>query len=340
MINSLPPSPILSNAQEILVNDFLSHHPEATRDLALRFLIGRKFVPEKTENCYQSWKKMITENGWQNISINDVRRELKKEKIYLPGGRDRNGAELMIINAAKACKGRQSDILKLAYWTSLHLEKSRKTQAIGISIICNMEGMDWNSFDLSLMKKIITIFQDCCPLRVKNIILLKSPWWVDMAIRVMMPLMKEKMRERVSLVKEEMDLIRWMDVEEVPSQIGGLKHYNHRVWVKRELDKADAADAAVITDSVPQPTPSISNYSTVSIENLALKLREERERVLGEMDRKIYDRTEKLQKHLKILEDTPEAPLGLIRISRLCGDMDDMIEVNQLSNIRMKVFNK
>lgn len=336
-----PSSPVLTNTQEILLQDFLAKHPEATRDLALRFLIGRKFVPEKTENCYIAWKAMVIENGWQSVEITDIKKELKKEKIYLPGGRDRNGAELMVINAAKACKGKREDILKLSYWASLQLERCRKTQAIGISLICNMEGMDWNSFDLSLMKKIIEIFQDCCPLRVKNIILLKSPWWVDMAIRVMMPLMKEKMRERVALVKEEMDLIRWMDLEEVPSTLGGLKHYNHRVWVKKELALFEANQNQQQQNQQQQQTPSLTNYSLESRENLALKLVEEREKVLEEMDRKIEDRTAKLEKHLSLLEMTSgSTSLDCIRISRLRGGMTDHIEANQLSNIRMKVFNK
>lgn len=289
-----------------MVNEFMEAHPEVDRSVALKFNLGRKFIPERVEECYQSYQKTVLEHHFENVTAADVLNEMRTQKMYIPGTRDRNGAALFIINAAKHVPGQYDNeqTLKLAFYMGELLTSSPKTAQVGVTIISNMDGLEWANFDNQFQRNIINFFQANIPARVKNIILYRSPWWVSMLVKMVSPFLKQKMRERIHIC-DEGDLLQFVEPDQLPSNLGGTFDYDHEAFLKREVAKVPSA---VITGTAARPTteevvaaeaqrqPPPGTVMLVSDE-MAQRLNEERERVLHELDEKIRRRRESLKEH-------------------------------------------
>lgn len=289
-----------------MVNDFMEAHPEVNRSVALKFNLGRKFISERVEECYQSYQQTVLEHHLENVTAADVLDEMRTQKMYIPGTRDRNGAALFIINAAKHVPGQYDNeqTLRLAFYMGELLTSSPKTAQVGVTIISNMDGLEWANFDNQFQRNIINFFQASIPARVKNIILYRSPWWVSMLVKMVSPFLKQKMRERIHIC-DEGDLLQFVEPDQLPSNLGGTFDYDHEAFLKREVAKVPSA---VITGTTARPTteemaaaetqhrPPPGTVMLVSDE-MASRLNEERERVLHELDEKIRRRRESLKEH-------------------------------------------
>lgn len=298
-----------------MVNDFMKVHPEIDRSTALKFLLGRKFVMERAEECYKCYQKTIVDHHFENVTVADVLEEMRTEKLYIPGTRDRNGAALFIINAAKQIPGQfpNESTLKLAFYLGEVLTSSPKTQEIGVTLISNMEGVQWANFDNQFQRTIIDFFQNNIPARVKNIILYKCPWWISMLVRMMSPFLKQKMRDRMHIC-ESGDLFQFVEPDQLPRELGGTFVYDHDTFVKREMAKVPsstllrslAATPVPANDQqgdLPRDPPPPGTVVLVSDE-LAESLNEERQRALAELDEKIRHRRESLHEHTLPLDVT------------------------------------
>ena len=295
----------LTEEQMQQISQFIKLHPEVSREVALKFNLGRKFVPEKVEACYRNYQKTVLEHHFDTITVADVLDELRTQKLYVPGTRDRNGAALFVINANKHVPGQfpQEQTLKLAFYMGELLTASPKTAQVGVTIISNMEGMEWANFDNQFQRTIINFFQSNIPARVKNILLYKSPWWVSMLVKMVSPFLKQKMRERVHIL-EEGQLEQFIDKDQIPMDLGGTFQYDHDTFLKREMAKVPSSK---LLGTAPAPTvdqgveeshkrPPPGTIMLISDE-LADALNEERSRVLRELDEKIRRRRESLKEH-------------------------------------------
>ena len=295
-----------------MIADFMKDHPEVTRDVALKFNLGRKFVKERVGECYRNYQETVKEHHFEKVTAADVLDELRTQKMYIPGTRDRSGAALFIINAGKHVPGQFSttQTLKLAFYMGELLTSDPKTSQIGVTIISNMDGMEWANFDNQFQRSIINFFQNNIPARVKNIILYKSPWWVSMLVRMVSPFLKQKMRERIHICNEG-DLLQFVESDQLPRDLGGTFEYDHESFVKREIAKVPTAvimgTAPKVTDGeedgeggregdVPHRTPPPGTVMLISDE-LAETLLAERALVLTELDEKIRRRRESLCEH-------------------------------------------
>lgn len=121
--------------------------------------------------------------------------------MYIPGTRDRNGAHLFVINAKEHVPADSNpvDTLKLAFYMGETIISSESAQKRGITIVVNLEGVGWSNYDHSFHTKTVQFFQDTIPARIKTILLLNAPWWINMLMRMVTPFMKQKMRDRVGV---------------------------------------------------------------------------------------------------------------------------------------------
>jgi len=302
-----------------MLNEFMEAHPELERATALRFLLGRKFILQRAEDCLKSFQETVKQHNFQNVTITDVLEELRTQKLCIPGTRDRNGAALFVINAARHVPSQtpdsQENALRLAFFMAEKLtSQDVRTQRIGVTLISNMAGMEWASFDNQFQRSIIDFFQNNVPARVKNILLYKCPWWVSMMVRMVSPFLKEKMRNRIHIC-EEGDLQQFIETDQLPVDLGGTYEYDHEAWIRREMAKMPSN---VFTDEALQSLPKDADDITAEFsknkkeirpltppvgstmlidEELSAKLDEERDRILGEIEEKMREHQDVVQEH-------------------------------------------
>lgn len=297
----------LSDDQKAKVEEFMRKHPEAGRGVALKFNLGRKFVTSRVEECYQNYQRTIQQHHFETVTVSDVLDELRTQKMYIPGSRDREGAALFVINAGKHVPGRfpPASTLKLAFYCGEVLIADPKTSQIGITIISNMEGMQWSNFDLQFQRSIIDFFQANIPARVKNILLYRCPWWVTMMVRMVSPFLKQKMRERIHIV-EAGGLTAFVDEGNLPAELGGSLQYDHEAFIKKEM--ARTVDTGFLSTSAA-PDPQEADFgptrfhtpppgTTMLVERVVSEdLQRERQRIIEELDERIRQHSEHMKSH-------------------------------------------
>jgi hypothetical protein len=277
-------------------------HPEVTRETALKFLLGRKFNAERAEECFKNYQNVVLEHHFEDLTVADVLEEMRTNKLYIPGTRDRCGAALFIINAAKHVPGQFSleDTLKLAFYMGEVLTANPKTSEIGVTIISNMEGMEWSNFDNNFQRSVINLFQNNIPARVKTIILYKSPWWVTMMVKMLSPFLKAKMRDRIHICGEN-ELMQYVEQDQLPMDLGGSFDYNNEAFLQREMARVPTAilstkPMAALEEDEGLPEPPPGTLRLVSDE-MADDLNRERTRAIEELDERIRLRRETLKAH-------------------------------------------
>ncbi len=320
-----------------MVDAFLEAYPEADRWVAIKFLRGRKFVEERAHDCYEHYKALLSTHNLGSVTVATVLPELRTQKMYLPGTRDRAGAALFVINAARHVPHQFSDLntLSLAFYLAELLTESPQTQAIGVTIIISMDGMEWANFDNQFQRTIIDFFQRNIPARVRAILLYKCPWWVSMTVKLMAPFLKEKIVQRIHLCEDADEILEHVPIEALPVELGGSLAYDHEAFIRGEMVKAPNASFQRIVAgnsmcasgrALPPTGDGAVPMGTVMLvsKDLAAKLRAERQRVLGELDAKIEHHRQMMERHT--------VPLDLVKVyrSRPCRMSLDLASVPEM----------
>ena len=133
----------LTPGQEAIVSDFLLKYPEASRFTAVKFCFGRKFELNRVFPLYEEYRKIVKERGLQNLTAAQVLHELRTQKMYIPGTRDKKGAALFVVKASRHVIGQfpAESTIKLAYYLGECITASLKTQRNGLTMIIDLTGM-------------------------------------------------------------------------------------------------------------------------------------------------------------------------------------------------------
>ena len=229
----------LNDAQVQTLFAFLASNPTCTVPTALRFCYARKFDLARTQTLFNNYKGAVEKNGLSGTTVNDVLQELRTAKLYCPGGRDRDGAGLFVICARNHVSKTFSleSTQKLAFYLAELVTSHPKTQRNGLTLICDLDGVEWSQFDSAFMQKITNFFQNNVPCSIKHILFYKPPWWVNMLITMMTPFLKQKMRQRIKTCKTVKELEEIVDKDQLPEQLGGKMQYDHDFFIRSELSK-------------------------------------------------------------------------------------------------------
>jgi len=234
----------LTPQQEAIVSAFQKQFPEASRFTAVKFCYGRKFELQRVFPLYQAYKAAVKERGLESLTTTDILPELKTQKMYIPGARDKRGAALFIVQASKHVPGQfaPEQTIRLAFYLGEVITSNAKTQACGVTLLLNLDGMEWATFDAAFMSEVIGFFQNRIPAAVKNILIWRAPWWIRSAVKVVAPFLKEKMRKRIQLCDNLFALESFVARDQLPVEFGGSLEYDHGYFIRRELSKASAED--------------------------------------------------------------------------------------------------
>ena len=236
----------LTEPQEEVVFSFLTSNPSCTVPTALRFCYARKFDLARIQTLFNNYMSAVEKSGLSGITVNDVLEELRTAKLYCPGGRDKEGAGLFVI-CARNHRSKQfpmESTLRLAFYLAELVTSHPKTQRNGLTLICDLDGVEWSQFDSAFIQRITSFFQNNVPCSIKHILLYKPPWWVNMLVKMVTPFLKEKMRQRIKICKEEKDLEEVVSKDQLPEQLGGKMQYDHDYFIRNELSKINRVFAS------------------------------------------------------------------------------------------------
>ena len=290
----------LTSNQEAIVTAFRKKYPQTTRFTAVKFCFGRKFELNRVIPLYEGYCKVVKTRGLENITVSSVLNELRTQKMYIPGTRDKKGAALFVVKASKHVIGQfpPDSTIKLAFYLGECVTASLKTQRNGITLIIDLTGTEITNFDANFMAEIIGFFQNHIPAAVKNILIWGAPWWIKTAIKVVQPFLKEKMQKRIKLCDNLYGILEYINESDLPVDFGGSFEYDHDYFIRKELSKILSNDVlSALTASQAQAGENELKNRIRSFEmagaTCALSpeqeemLQKEREVVLDQIDEKI-----------------------------------------------------
>lgn len=118
------------------------------------------------------------------------------------------------------------------------LLEDEDTQVNGFVII-----VDWTEFSFKqssqlnpkLLKLIIEGLQDCFPARFSGIHFINQPWYVEAALTVMKPFLKDKTKEKIFMHGNNLTTLHaHIHREVLPAELGGSgPPYNNEYWAKQ-----------------------------------------------------------------------------------------------------------
>ena len=236
----------LNDAQIQTLFAFLASNPACTVSTALRFCYARKFNLTRIQTLFNNYKGAVEKDGLSGTTVTDVLEELRTAKLYCPGGRDKDGAGLFVICAKNHIIKQfpMESTQKLAFYLAELVTSHPKTQRNGLTLICDLGGVEWSQFDSTFIQKIISFFQNNVPCSIKHILLYKPPWWINMLVKMVTPFLKEKMRQRIKICKDEKDLEEVVSRDQLPEQLGGKLQYDHDYFIRNELSKINRVFAS------------------------------------------------------------------------------------------------
>lgn len=242
----------LNEQQKACLDQFLQAFPSTSSDVALKFCRARKWDAQRAislrHNYLGSIKKyalgdqqdlfMGIGNGMSLVDL------LNTGLIYLPGSRAIDASTILIVEAGHLTSGPHgtllstNSILRLAFWVGEMAVTQEQTQLYGLTLIIDLHDVSFADFDAQSITNLANFFQNSMPCSVKSILLLRAPWWITVAVNLVLPFLSAKMRNRVHLIDSLQALKTEGGVElcAVPKRIGGSMSFDLGLWVKEQAE--------------------------------------------------------------------------------------------------------
>lgn len=258
---------VLSDDEERVTHQFLEHLnrvraqynvPPVSWSTAVRFLMARKFDVKRALELFRSHGDLRIREGLFNFNPTEepVSRELLSEKFTVLPLRDAAGASIALFSARYHTPNSSptQGVLQAVVFQLDQALSSYETQRNGLTCIYNMTGSSFANFDLNLSKKLLGMLRDGYPARLKRVYVVTPPLWFKAMYKILTPLLKEKIKERVTLVSAER-LCRYLPATSLPKDLGGSAEIKHLDWLNSCLDQSsdknrnsrDLSDALVDT---------------------------------------------------------------------------------------------
>ncbi|GJQ83633.1 hypothetical protein Trydic_g14346 [Trypoxylus dichotomus] len=216
----------------------------------LKFLYARKFDINDTYELIRNyyWYRRKNPEIFRNFTIQseDIRKSLENGLPGVLESRDRKGRCILIVNGINwDCSYSLLSIYRALLYTLEFLIQNIHNQANGFVVL-----VDWTEFSFrqstnlkpSVLKTMIEGLQDCFPARFKGIHFIGQPWYVEAALTVIKPFLKDKTKERIYVHGNNLSTLHnYVHVDVLPAEMGGEQaSYNPEVWLKQimQSDKA------------------------------------------------------------------------------------------------------
>ncbi|XP_060523316.1 clavesin-1-like isoform X2 [Cylas formicarius] len=212
-----------------------------------KFLFARKFRLRESfdliKNYYWYRKRNPDVFGELDLAAGDVRRALENGLPGVLKDKDRKGRCVLLLTGNNwDCSYSLLAIYRAMLLSLDHLTNDIHNQANGFVVI-----VDWTEFSYrqtshlkpSVLRLMIEGLQDCYPARFKGIHFIGQPWYVDAAMAVIKPFLKEEIKERIFSHGNNLSTLHELVHRDVlPAELGGEKpSYNPRSFLDSLDDK-------------------------------------------------------------------------------------------------------
>ncbi|CAF0720499.1 unnamed protein product [Brachionus calyciflorus] len=204
-------------------------------NIAVKFLMARKFDVERAVKLYTDHENLRKKEGLDFINVNDADfiNELESGKFtILPFLKNYPVCALFTVRLNNGCSSSSYELTTLKtliYQLDAALENP-DAQRNGINFIYDMNNCKRSNYDLSLSQKILTLVRGSYPARLNKLFVVAAPFWFKFIVKVLSVLMREKLRERVLFVSNE-ELRNQIPPEILPDYLGGTAVLNHTNWL-------------------------------------------------------------------------------------------------------------
>ncbi|XP_039445564.1 clavesin-2-like [Culex pipiens pallens] len=248
-------------------------------EFLFRFLYARKFNVNDAFQLVINYHAYRQRNGslLQRLSVLDENIQLALRDGF-PGvlpNRDRRGRKVLIFLAAIWDYSSYS-LVTVYRAMLLSIEKlleDKQNQANGFIAI-----VDWTNFTFrqssnlnpKVLKLMIEGLQDCFPVRFKAIHFIGQPWYVEAALAVIRPFLKEKTRERIKLHGGNLSTLHDCVARDIlPTELGGEgPTFNPLNWYHELLESSQISTKPAPSYILSQPqfyTKSPAPLATATI---------------------------------------------------------------------------
>ncbi|XP_055852731.1 clavesin-2-like isoform X1 [Episyrphus balteatus] len=249
-------------------------------DFLNRFLYARKF------RCNEAFELIINYHSYKqrnkvllqklNIFDETIQMALRDGNPCILKERDRRGRKVILFNTVnwEPTKYTAEDVYRAFLLTLDKLLEEKQNQALGFVVI-----VDWTNFTLrqsshmqpKILKLMIEGLQDCFPAKFKAIHFIAQPWYVDIALAVIKPFLKDKTRERFKLHGTNLATLHECIAKDIlPPDLGGEgPSVNTLDWYHVLLESSQTTEApksyrlieTTVYAKAPFETPSSNGIS-------------------------------------------------------------------------------
>ncbi|XP_021932783.1 clavesin-2-like isoform X3 [Zootermopsis nevadensis] len=157
--------------------------------------------------------------------------------------RDRKGRCVLVIFTANwdHCAYSLEVIYRALLLTLERLIEKPRNQVNGFVVV-----VDWSEFSFRqssslnprVLKLMIEGLQDCFPARFKGIHFISQPWYVEAALTVIRPFLKEKTKDKIFLHGNNLSTLHdYIAKDILPAELGGeAPSYNPLLWANEMLE--------------------------------------------------------------------------------------------------------
>uniref|UniRef100_A0A8C2BJN5 Tyrosine-protein phosphatase non-receptor type 9 n=1 Tax=Cyprinus carpio TaxID=7962 RepID=A0A8C2BJN5_CYPCA len=202
-------------------------------DVAVKFLMARKFDVLRAIELFHSYRETRLREGIVKLQPHEepLRSELLSGKFTVLGVRDPSGASIALYTAKLHHPSKTGNhvVLQALFYLLDRAVENFETQRNGLVFIYDMAGSNYTNFELDLSKKILNLLKGAFPARLKKVLIVGAPVWFRVPYNLLSLLLKEKLRERVQMVKMA-DLREHLPRDCLPEHLGGCLPLDMHSW--------------------------------------------------------------------------------------------------------------
>uniref|UniRef100_A0A8C1ZNK3 Tyrosine-protein phosphatase non-receptor type 9 n=1 Tax=Cyprinus carpio TaxID=7962 RepID=A0A8C1ZNK3_CYPCA len=236
------------------INKWTSQHGVSplSWDVAVKFLMARKFDVLRAIELFHSYRETRLREGIVKLQPHEepLRSELLSGKFTVLGVRDPSGASIALYTAKLHHPSKTGNhvVLQALFYLLDRAVESFETQRNGLVFIYDMAGSNYTNFELDLSKKILNLLKGAFPARLKKVLIVGAPVWFRVPYNLLSLLLKEKLRERVQMVKMS-DLRQHLPRDCLPEHLGGCLPLDVHSWnlqlLSQQNGRVDPVDELV-----------------------------------------------------------------------------------------------
>eukprot|EP01083_Nonionella_stella_P006119 17738_1 len=170
----------------------------------LRYFLGCSMEIDRAISKWKYSIKMYNEYKMHQITADDVIECFKiLSKSIAFGGLDKDKCRIITIKYSLFYFSEYKNInifLLAGFYLFYYLTHDVVAHRNGICLLCDLNGFSLSNFSFTVEKKGLLFFQKVLPIRIKKVFVLDAPWIAHYALKLVLPLLNDKLRDRVFIV--------------------------------------------------------------------------------------------------------------------------------------------